>query len=229
MHLVAGALRGPVARSGFCSVTLMSGHLYDKLAIVGLLIDGGGMEPAITVAVITAAVSVAGWVASYIASLLVESTKAKQAARLVHIERQLELLYGPLAFLIYEGRRTWQDLEQKLGRESIFRLGHPTPEELEVWLFWVDNDFMPRNAKIKELLAANTHLVTGDRLPTTYITFLDHYNSWEFEHRRWKTDGIEYSWHSKIDWPPAFEEEVLSTFNDLMREHAGLRGEISGA
>ena len=31
-----------------------------------------------------------------------------------HVQKQLELLYGPLAFLIYEGRQAFDDLWEKL-------------------------------------------------------------------------------------------------------------------
>jgi len=72
-----------------------------------------------------------------------------------------------------EGSFLWQDRE-------------PTDEELPLWKFWIDHDFMPRNAAIKGLLAKNTYLVVGKELPESYIRFLDHANSWEMDYKRWR-------------------------------------------
>lgn len=103
-----------------------------------------------------------------------------------------------------------------------------TDEELDLWLFWVDHDLMPRNAKMEELLARNAHLIFGNELPKSYIAFLNHYNNWRMEHDRWKEANIPYSWHSKINWSKEFEDEVLRTFKGLMEDHAELIGAIGG-
>lgn len=186
------------------------------------------MEPAITVAVIAAAASVIGWIVNYVFSSRSERRRAHVSARLAHREDQLKSLYGPLAFLIYEGRRTWGDLLAKLGRVHIFTVDDLSASELKLWLFWVDHDFMPRNNSIELLLASNTHLIEGDALPSSYIEFLDHHNSWQIEHTRWKEEGVEYAWHSKTDWPNAFEDEVIATFQHLMKEHKELIGMVGG-
>jgi hypothetical protein len=186
------------------------------------------MEPAITVAVIAAVVSGVGWVVNYILSSRSERQRVRLASKLAHIQKQLELLYGPLAFLVLEGKRTFDDLLEKLGRRYIFAT--PSSElpaaELDLWLFWVDYDLMPRNLEIKNSLATHADLIVGPRLPASYIRFLDHHNSWYMEHQRWKEQQIPYTWHSKINWPHDFEDEVLSTFSKLMEEHAELIGTI---
>jgi hypothetical protein len=186
------------------------------------------MNPPITAAVIAAAVSVLGWVLNHILSSRSERKRARLTARLGHIERQLSELYGPLAFLIHEGRATFTDLLQNLGRTYIFQGDEPLPaDELNLWLFWVDHELMPRNEKIQTILSANAHLIAGDELPTSYVRFLDHYNSWRMTHERWKAEGIAYSWHSKINWPTDFEDEILTTFRRLMRTHSDLVGAVS--
>ena len=187
------------------------------------------MGPAIAVAVIAAAVSVAGWVVNYVLSSKSERERTRRAARLAHVQNQLERLYGPLAFLIYEGRKAFNDIWEKFGAKSIFTEdGELSEKELDLWLFWVDHEFIPRNVEIERLLSANTHLIPGKRLPDSYVKFLDHHISWHMEHLRWKESGIRYSWHSKVNWPREFEDEVLSTFGDLMEEHAALIGSVGG-
>jgi hypothetical protein len=130
-------------------------------------------------------------------------------------------VYGPLAFLLVEGRRTWQDLLDALGKESVFLQGEPLPKyELELWMFWIDHDFFPRNEQMKQLLMENTHLIEGDRLPDSYLKFLDHYNSWKIKHLRWKEADVAYEWHSKTNWPEDFENEVINTFESLKQRHS---------
>lgn len=185
------------------------------------------MNPPVTAAVIAASVSVLGWVINHILSSRSERKRARLTARLSHIEQQLSKLYGPLAFLIYEGKATFSDLLQSLGRSYVFRGDEQLPDdELRLWLFWVDHDFMPRNDKIQSVLSMNSHLITGQELPESYIRFLDHHNSWRLVHERWKIDGIEYPWHSKINWPVDFEDDVLTTFRRLMRTHSELVGAV---
>jgi hypothetical protein len=88
---------------------------------------------------------------------------------------------------------------------------------------------MPRNTAIQALLATKTHLLVNNDLPETYIQFLDHYNSWQVTHERWKKEGVTYSWHSKVNWPDAFEDEVLSTFRALMKHNAELIDKATSA
>ena len=184
------------------------------------------MSTAIVVAVIAGAVSAVGWVVNYVLATRTEKRRVRLQARLSHVERQLERLYGPLAFLIYEGRPAFDDLLRTLGRGVVFdrRL---SATELELWLFWVDNEFMPRNAAIQTLLSSQTHLMVGTKMPESYMVFLDHYNSWRISHLRWQKEKVPYEWHSRINWPQGFEDEVISTSQDLKREHARLIGMVT--
>jgi hypothetical protein len=120
-----------------------------------------------------------------------------------------------------EGRQTFSDLRSSLGRNYIFRQDAAlSDEDLRTWLFWVENDLLPRNEQIKKLLAEKTHLIEGDRVPESYLQFLDHHNSWSINHRRWREEGVEYPFHSKIIFPSDFNDEVLSTFETLKARHA---------
>ncbi len=183
------------------------------------------MDTAIVVAILAAAISVIGWIANYILTGLADRRTQKLSASLKHIEQQLEELYGPLAILLLEGRSTFNDLCETLGRNFIFIEGQDLPDdELKIWLFWVENDLFPRNEKIKTLLMTKTHLIEGERLPESYLAFLDHFNSWKISHLRWQKEGVKYSWHSKVNWPREFEPDVISAFDKLKVEHAMLIG-----
>jgi len=181
------------------------------------------MNPTVVAAIVAATVAAIGWFVSYLLTTISTKRSLKQAAALKHIERQLEELYGPLAFLVLEGRQTFRELLTSLGRSYVFTNDHPLPEgELKTWLFWVENDFLPRNEQIKALLSKKTHLLDGADIAPSYLAFLDYHNSWYINHLRWKKEGVSYSWHSKINWPESFAEEVLNAFRQLKSRHSQL-------
>jgi hypothetical protein len=186
------------------------------------------MEIPILVATISAAITILGWLINHVLTLHRERKSQQLTILLRFTERQLEELYGPLAFLIWDGRRAFQDLLEILGRGYIFPLSlDNAEEELKTWLFWVDNYFLPKNERVKELLMAKTHLIEGEEMPSSYLSFLEHHNSWNVNHMRWKKEGVKYSWHSKINAPREFEEEIISTFKRLKGRHRRALKEVS--
>ncbi len=183
---------------------------------------------AIWAALIAAISASIGWFANHWLTAKRDESRRRIEAQLKFVERQIEELYGPLAASIYEGRRTFLDLLDSLGRSFVFHGDHPLPpDELKTWLFWAESEFLPRNEKIKELLRSKAHLIVGPTFPESFITFLDHCNSWAINHRRWKEQQIEYSWHSKINWPNEFGDEVLMTFKELKYRHSELIGALT--
>lgn len=181
------------------------------------------------VAILGAAVTAFGWLVTHILSTSAENRRQRLISQAEFTKQQLEELYGPLAFLLLEGQQTFQALAETLGRdhlkdEDVDSFSEP---ELKAWLFWVDADFFPRNEKIKKLLSEKTHLIESSDVPESYLTFLDHHNSWKISHERWLQQNIAYGWHSKINWPDQFEKDVLCTFNELKKRFAILIGMIS--
>lgn len=187
------------------------------------------METPVILAIVAATVSVIGWVTNYVLSGRDERRKKQLDASLAYLESQLQELYGPLSFLIQESRRSHQDLRQTLGRDEVFQEGKElTDEDLKVWLFWVENDILPRNDKIKELLTGKTHLIPGEQVPQSYLDFLEHHNSWKINHLRWQKDNVAYSWRSNRSFPDEFETEVLQAFANLKSKHSQMMGERHG-
>ncbi|MFF7738783.1 hypothetical protein [Streptomyces sp. NPDC007984] len=188
------------------------------------------MDDALTATVVAACVSVIGWAVNYVLGQASERNRQKREARLQHIEKQLEQLYGPLYFLLHEGTSSFRDFCETLGRPYIFGPGNEiSPADLETWLFWVDNDLMPRNTSIQELLASNSHLIEGSRMPPSYMEFIDHHNSWRVSHLRWKEEGVPYRWRARTEWPHAFERDVIATYEELKRRQAELSGLLAGS
>ncbi|TMR97568.1 hypothetical protein EJK15_17780 [Nonomuraea basaltis] len=184
------------------------------------------MNTAITVAIIAGAVSALGWLVTSILSNRNEIRRRQISARLEYVQKQLEELYGPLAFLVYEGRFTWEDLLATLGRQHVFDGDHIPEKELPIWLHWVETEAMPRNFAIQALLAGKSHLIEGSTIPNSYLDFLDHHNSWRVRHSQWKELGTTYSWHSRRNWPEQFEADVIEMFWKLRKEYEQLIGAI---
>ncbi|MBD3192974.1 MAG: hypothetical protein GF308_20220 [Candidatus Heimdallarchaeota archaeon] len=178
------------------------------------------MDTALLVAIITATASVLSWVINSIFTSWKEKRKEKFEARLEFIDKQLEELYGPLAFLVHEGEHSFKSIFRTNRRRWVSLRGDkPIPEEqLALWIFWVENDFFPRNEKIKQLLMEKTHLIEGSKVPESFLHFMEHYNTWKLEHQRWKEEGIEYSFLSRVKFPEDFNDEVLTTFKSLKKE-----------
>lgn len=171
--------------------------------------------------------SAIGWLINHALTVHSERRRQQLIWQLAFTSEQLEKLYGPLAFLVTEGEQTFRDLLKGLGRNYVFPENNSlAPEELKTWLFWAESDFMPRNRQIQALLASKPHLIEGAKLPDSYVEFLRHYSSWELAHRRWKEQDVEYSWHSEINWPESFANDVLNTFTRIKERHAALLGQL---
>jgi hypothetical protein len=184
------------------------------------------MDVSLQVAIVAGGVTALGWLVTHILSQLADGRKSRREFLLAHTAMQLAELYGPLALLVLEGRRSWEELTYSLdiNNEAFFAPEY-TPESnerLKTWLFWVEQDFMPRNRQIRDLLATNPHLLEGRRMPESWQQFLEHYKSWEINHLRWTKEGIAYPWRSRVNWPTDFSTEILDTCYRLKQRHWSL-------
>lgn len=122
-----------------------------------------------------------------------------------------------------------EDKEAKINingnvTDSRIELG----QDDEVWKYWIENEFFPRNEKIKALLANKTHLIEGEQMPASWLDFIEHYNSWKVNFDRWQKGLTKYPLYSRTGWPQNFDDDILSTFKLLKKRQAYLMGIISG-
>lgn len=185
------------------------------------------MDITLTIAILGAVVTAIGWLVTHILSTSTERRHQRLIAEIEFTRQQLEELYGPLTFLVWEGEQAFRDLMETVGRNYIFLDDVIEEDTLKIWLFWVENDFFPRHQKIVDLLSSKTHLIEGERMPGSFLEFLNHHHSWKLNHERWQKQGIAYSWHSKVNYPREFNKEVLSTFEQLKKHHSVLIGKVS--
>ena len=182
-------------------------------------------------ALIAAAMTITGWLVSHNLDLRRQRALHQLRSRIEFIEKQLEQLYGPLNILVLESERSFKELLRVLPRAGsvVFEDGKDlTPEEQETWRFWVEQDLLPRNERIKDLLMTKMHLVDGNSIPKSYLRFIDHHNAWAIHHRRWQKSGIVYEWRSPTSWPKDFGTDIQRTFERLKQGYAQAIDTIGG-
>ncbi len=85
---------------------------------------------AVWAALITAVMAAIGWFANDKLTSQRDELRRKTEAQFRFVERQLEELYGPLSAELHEGRRTFVDLLESLGRNYVFPAdGNLSPTE----------------------------------------------------------------------------------------------------
>jgi len=182
----------------------------------------------LAVAILGTVVTALGWLVTHILSTSAENRRQRLISEMEFTQQQLKELYGPIAFLVWEGRQSYQDLLSSLGlHQPLDEESIRSEEGLKTWLFWVENEFLPRDKKIEELLSKKTHLIEGETIPESFLSFLNYHNSWRVNHERWQKQGVEYRWLPKHQWPDQFDEEVLFGFAELKKRHSVLMDMLS--
>jgi hypothetical protein len=124
------------------------------------------MDIAFTIAILGASVSVVGWVVTHILYTSAERRRQRLIFQMEYTKQQLEELYGPLAFLVLEGQQSYHDMRSSIHPIQVSDTGNIySKEDRKTWLYWVENEFLPHDKKIQELLSKETHLVEGETIP----------------------------------------------------------------
>jgi len=190
------------------------------------------MEPAVVGALVAAFATAFGWIANHYLTIQRDARQRRAAsaeeartqrllAAIRHVEAQLGELYGPIVFRLHENDRAFAELLIELGRSHVFLGDNSISEaDLDLWLLWSDNVFLPNHATVCDLLRTKAHLIEGPNIPPSHLRFLDYYYSWKVYHDRWKATGARYRWHARENWPETFSAEVNEVFTLLKARHA---------
>jgi hypothetical protein len=159
----------------------------------------GTPEKALGASLVLAIVTGVGWMIAHVISITSDRKRQQLAWRLEYTQKQLEELYGPLEFLLTEGKGTFEVLLSNLGQNYVFDVnGFISDDDLKTWMFWAEADLMLRNREIQKLLASKAHLIDGSKLPESFEIFLSHYSSWEIAHKRWKRQKVKSACQHKL-------------------------------
>ena len=88
------------------------------------------METSVLVALIAAAVAVLGWVVAHYLEQRRTRAAERLSSQIAYRERQLSELYGPLAFLLIQGRQAFADVLEMVDHDLV--LSRSTPDDPRV-------------------------------------------------------------------------------------------------
>jgi hypothetical protein len=177
--------------------------------------------PAVIGAASAALVAVIGWLVVHVLSSRRDLQARRNAAARDHLEKQIERLYGPLLGLIQHTRRAF-DVACKILPCDQGKVAFPrfSSQDGETWRFFVEQYFVPVNAKIRDLIRSNMHLLEAGILPESFEAFFLHEVQLEALHRLWKEKGVDTSRTApSLGWPMGFESDVQTTLDELRLRH----------
>lgn len=187
--------------------------------------------PALIGAASGALVAAIGWLVVHMLSSRRDLLARRDAAGRDHLEKQIEHLYGPLLGLILQSRLAFEVAARVLPRDDHGQVefsrfsGHDDA----IWRFFVEEYFLPANARIRDLIRSNMHLLEAGVLPMTFAAFFEHEVQFEALHRLWKEKGVVSLDVPSLGWPMAFESDVQVTLDALRLRHQGFLHRLGAA
>jgi hypothetical protein len=179
------------------------------------------MAEPVTFLGILGAISIAclGYAAKYWNDIQLEKRKSE----IKLLSDQIQYLYGPLYALCSANQAAWETFRSKYRPGGSFFLEGepPTTEELEAWMQWTIQVFMPANRAIVEIILKNTHLIYGSQFPESFSAMISHVRPYEIVLKKWESgDFSEYTAYS--NYPDEIDEYVKNTFCSLKTRQSEL-------
>lgn len=175
--------------------------------------SGDTMSDSETLQVISVTTTIAlafiGYIVTYHNNVKLENRKAK----LKYISDQLQYLYGPLFSLSNASNTAWITFRSRYRPKGAFFSADnpPTQEELEQWIVWVSEVFMPINTKIEKSIIENAHLIEGREMPIEFKDFLAHVESYKATLKNWERGDFS-SYTSLVNFPDGFHDHIGSVY-----------------
>jgi hypothetical protein len=166
------------------------------------------------VALIAAVVTVTGWFATYAYTKRLEDDTRRLEAKLTHLERQIDELYGPLDSLIKQIFTIWTVRENLLGPATGLSDDKREAARQLIWRSF----FRPVHEQIQELMRTKLHLVEGG-LPTSFEAYLEHSVQEAAQHALYDQLQVSTSGAQPKLWPDDFSEDVEATLGRLRRNY----------
>jgi hypothetical protein len=166
-----------------------------------------------------------GWIVSYAIGKRVEQRQSQQTYR----ETQLGELYGKIYGLLVENQRAFTVVLNAFDRKFVFKGDQGLPaEEKEIWLYYVENHFLPNNREIVDLIKNNIHLLHGYRFPRSFLMFIDYTIEWEALHGLYRKNGRDYPLHASGNFPREFQKDIIEIVSALkIKQLDAIQGDLS--
>ncbi len=177
--------------------------------------------------VVTIGLAFVGIMAAYITARM----HARNKDRLELVNRQLSELYGPLYMASQAGEIAYKELLQKYGRKKdFFEEGHENPpqKELDEWIVWVKNIFLPLNDLREKIIIEQAHLIIENSAPRCLLDFVTHVVGYKAILVRWEKGDFSEKWSIK-DFPRDLTEYAENSYHDLKKQQARLLNSLLSA
>jgi hypothetical protein len=130
-------------------------------------------------------------------------------------ERQLIELYLPLSIMQARGKRAFQIFAALVGKTKGIFDGTPlTARQLDLWVRWVEEVFIPMNTQMIQHIVAKLELL--DRVPRCFVLLKAHNEDLKQELERWKAEGG--AWRHPNNFPVEVEKHIMDEVGRLSVE-----------
>ena len=171
-------------------------------------------------------------IVAFIFSRWRERAQEQRAARLAYLNDQLERLYGPLFALTQANHTAWNSFCDRYAIDgAVFEEDQITfdQQQLEAWVLWVRAVFHPINLKIRAAIVENAHLIDGPEMPTSFIEFLAHVETYTAVIESWDESTVPRALNGELSlsdltsintYPDEFDADVAAAFSRLKKRQA---------
>ncbi|QKW14261.1 hypothetical protein [Verrucosispora sp. NA02020] len=137
---------------------------------------------------IAASVSLAVAAIAGVATYLNTRIMNQRQESLRRINTQLEELYGPLLSLSSTSQATWRVFRSVFKPElKVDITANLSSKEMDLWIAWMSQVFMPANRNSVEIIASKAHLIVGDSMPDCFLDFAAHVAGFEVVVKQWES------------------------------------------
>jgi len=166
-----------------------------------------------------------GWLVTHYLSKTKDRELQRDRDRKGYLDRQLARLYGPIYGLLMQNERLVRQVQERLGRKTVFESNRSlTDEEEKIWVHALENYFLPNNRRIVDIIINNVDLLEGYRFPDSYLRFIDYTVGLEMLHKQYQDLGIPYGFRYKENFPVEFERDIISIVSRLKKSQWELVG-----
>lgn len=145
-------------------------------------------DASLTVGVIVALVTIAGWFVNDILQKKKEEKRRKIDEKIKFLERQIEQFYGPLYNLVNQiviCNHVFHQINVGTNRSL--------DDKEKIWKFFQKNYFIPLHDEFNGVLKTKLYLIEGSLLPTTFYDYLRHAVQEQVQFIMWDEHKIDTS------------------------------------
>src|SRR5271166_859104 len=186
-----------------------------------ILLQGGdvnaastGVNTAVKVALITGAVTAAGWFVTAIVTSVTSVRSKRLEIRQQYLQKQIEEFYGPLFSLVWQIFNSY-DLKHRIVSGKQF----DKDQRDKIEKYFESMHFKPLHEEIRSILKSKLYLVDGAEMPQSFYDYLQHSTQELIQQELWSSAEVDTSFLPKQHFPPQFYDDIGETLKQLMSEY----------